>query len=99
MKELGLSEQELEKIYSVFLRHSEIKKVILFGSRAKGTSRPNSDIDLAVDGVVSDLQVEALAMELDELSLPYKFDVQSVVGIRNPALIEHVGRVGVEIYP
>ena len=98
MKNLGLNQQELAQILSIFRQHPEIIKVTLFGSRAKGISRLNSDIDLAVDGIISDLQIEALAMELDELSLPYKFDVKSVAGIRNPALSEHIARVGVEIY-
>ena len=98
MKKLGLNQQELDQIISIFRHHPEINKVILFGSRAKGISRLNSDIDLAVDGIVSDLQIETLAMELDELPLPYKFDVKSVAGIRNPALSEHIARVGVDIY-
>lgn len=99
MKDFGINQQELVKILTIFRHYPEINKVILFGSRAKGTSRPNSDIDLAVDGIISDLQIEALAMELDELSLPYKFDVQAITGIRNPALTDHIARVGVEIYP
>jgi predicted nucleotidyltransferase len=99
MKDIGINQQELANILSIFRNHPEIKKVILFGSRAKGTARPNSDIDLAVDGVSSSLQIEALAMELDELALPYKFDVQSLAGIRNSALADHIARVGVEIYP
>jgi predicted nucleotidyltransferase len=62
MKDLGLKQQELVKILSVFRLHPEIKKVVLFGSRAKGTSRPNSDIDLVVDGIISDLQIEVLGV-------------------------------------
>lgn len=99
MKNLGLNKQELTKILSVFNRHPEIIKVIIFGSRAKGTSRPNSDIDFAVDGISGDLHIESLAMELDELSLPYKFDVKSIATISNSALSEHIERVGVTIYP
>ncbi|KIQ93680.1 putative nucleotidyltransferase [Anoxybacillus thermarum] len=32
-----------------FQSEEEIQRVILFGSRAKGTARYNSDIDLCVD--------------------------------------------------
>ena len=94
-----VKQQELDKIISVFRRYSEINQVILFGSRAKGTAKVNSDIDLAVEGLGSNLQIEMLAMELDELSLPYKFDVKSVAGVSNPALKEHIARVGICIYP
>jgi predicted nucleotidyltransferase len=99
MKNFGLNKQELTKILSVFNRHPEIIRVMIFGSRAKGTSRPNSDIDFAVDGISGDLQVESLAMELDELSLPYKFEVKSIATISNRALRGHIERIGVTIYP
>lgn len=36
---------------SVFARHTEIDQVVLYGSRAKGTYRPGSDIDLALLGL------------------------------------------------
>lgn len=99
MKKLGLNKQELNRILSVFNRHPEIIKVMIFGSRAKGISRPNSDIDIAVEGISGDLQMESLAMELDELPLPYKFDVKSIATISNRSLREHIERVGVTIYP
>jgi predicted nucleotidyltransferase len=44
----GLSEEDISRIRSVFRRNSRIRQVILFGSRAKGTFRRGSDIDLAL---------------------------------------------------
>ena len=72
--------------------------MVLFGSRAKGTEKHNSDIDLAVFGVEEDLAIETILMELEELPLPYKFDVKSFNSIRNSALREHIKRVGIMIY-
>jgi predicted nucleotidyltransferase len=94
----GLSREELRAVRSVFARHSEISRVILFGSRAKGTFRNASDIDLAVSGAGDDRAVEALALELDELPLPYRFDLKSLERIRNPSLLDHIERVGTPIY-
>jgi len=94
----GINEEVHQLIATVFSRHPEITKVVLFGSRAKGTARPNSDIDLAVEGIKNQLQIEALALELDDLPLPYKFDVTSLAGISNTALREHINRVGLVIY-
>jgi hypothetical protein len=37
-------------------------------------------------------------MELDELPLPYRFDVKSLNSIRYLPLREHIMRVGVTIY-
>ncbi len=71
----GLSARELELLTSVFRRYPDIQKVALFGSRAKGTHRPESDVDLALWGGVDPLAGERIALDLDELPLPYRFDV------------------------
>jgi hypothetical protein len=57
--------------------------VTLFGSRAKGTASDRSDVDLAVRGDLTPLQAEAIAGELDELPLPYRFEVQPIARIRH----------------
>ncbi len=83
---------------SVFMRHADVERVVLFGSRAKGTARYNSDIDLAVEGVLDDLGIEALAMELDDLPLAYQFDVKALSSIHSAPLKRHIERVGHVIY-
>jgi predicted nucleotidyltransferase len=72
--------------------------VIVFGSRAKGNSTAASDIDLAVEGIDDPLQAEALAGELDELPLPYAFDVRALSAIQSRPLRQHIERVGVRVY-
>lgn len=94
-----LTEQELALVRGVFDRHPEVSAAILYGSRAKGTHRPSSDVDLAVVGDLTPLAAEAIAGELDELPLPYRFDVQPVARITHEPLREHIERVGICIYP
>jgi len=94
----GLSQNELSLIRSVFKRHKEVRRVVLYGSRAKGTARGNSDIDLAIYGVTSPLHIESLRLDLEDLPLPYHFDLQSGESISHLPLAEHIRRVGVEIY-
>jgi predicted nucleotidyltransferase len=94
----NLTGHELELIRGVLARHPEITGGILFGSRAKGSSGPGSDIDLALEGIENPLQAEAIASELDELPLPYHFDVKALAAIEYRPLLEHIGRVGVRIY-
>ena len=98
MKLEPLSQREVDLIQGVFRRHPEVVEVKLFGSRAKGTHSPRSDIDLVVRGNVNALQVEALAAELDELPLPCQFDVLSFDLIQFTPLREHIERVGQTIY-
>jgi predicted nucleotidyltransferase len=95
---MGLTGRELESFASIFRRHPEVERVCLFGSRAKGGYRPESDVDLAVWGGLTPWGVESLAGELDELPTPYLFDVKKYETIRLPALREHIDRVGVELY-
>lgn len=98
MKDIGLAPQEIDLMRGVFRRFPAISEVTLYGSRAKGTYRPESDIDLALVGVDDDVQAEAVADELDELPLPYRFDVKAYGGIKYGPLREHIARVGVSLY-
>jgi len=64
---------ELELVLSVLRQHPEIESAILFGSRAKGTHSERSDVDMALTGSLGALGAEAIAAELEELPLPYRF--------------------------
>ena len=94
----GLTHREINLLCTVFRCVPDIYKVVLFGSRAKGTHRPESDIDLALMGVNDSLKIEAIAEALESLPIPYRFDVKSYDGIRSPLLRAHIKRVGVFIY-
>ncbi|HNR36329.1 MAG TPA: nucleotidyltransferase domain-containing protein [Candidatus Hydrogenedentes bacterium] len=95
----ALKLDEIDLLRVVFRRHPEIEAVKLFGSRAKGVHRPYSDVDLAIWGDVDALRAEAIAGELDELPLPYRFDVMPFASIRLEPLREHIERVGILLYP
>ncbi len=94
----GLTERELNLIRDVLERHTEITGAVLFGSRAKGCASPGSDIDLALEGIDDPLQAEAIAAELEELPLPYRFDVRALSATRHLELREHIECVGVRIH-
>lgn len=95
----ALLPSEISQLRAVFRRHPEITAVKLFGSRAKGTHQPYSDVDLALWGVVDTLRAESIAAELDELPLPYRYDVKPFEAIKLRSLREHIERVGITIFP
>ncbi len=97
-RQSALSSRERELIRDVLSRHRAITGAVLFGSRAKGVASASSDIDLALEGIDDPLEAEAVASELDELPLPYRFDVKALAAIEYPPLREHIARVGVRIY-
>jgi predicted nucleotidyltransferase len=94
----GLTPHELSLVRSVLTRQPLVTGAILFGSRAKGTAAAASDIDLALEGIEDGLQAEAVASELDELPLPYHFDVKALASIRNKSLRDHIERVGIRLF-
>lgn len=99
MKAPPLGAGELDLVRAVFRRHPEVASATLFGSRAKGTHSERSDVDIAVIGEVTPLRAEAIAAQLDELPLPYRFEVQPLDHIHYRPLLEHIKRVGIVIYP
>jgi len=84
---------------AVFSRWPGVEQVILYGSRAKGTYRDGSDIDLTIIGdTLTQSHMLKIANELDDLALPYKIDLSLQRQIEDNALLEHIKRVGVVFY-
>ena len=98
MNAFALAQTELDLIRGVFKRHPSVTAAYLFGSRAKATAIVSSDIDLALEGITDPLQAEAIASDLDELPLPYNFDVVALSTVKSAQLRDHIARVGVRIY-
>ena len=71
----------------------------MYGSRAKGNYRPGSDIDLTLKGRGINLeQLNAISNDLDDLLLPYTFDLSIFHHITNRELLGHIERVGKVFY-
>ena len=94
----GLKELTIHQINEVFSRYSDIDKAVIYGSRAKGNYRNGSDIDITLFGQLSHNQLNRIATELDNLSLPYSIDLSLYQYIDSPDLIDHVNRVGKIFY-
>jgi predicted nucleotidyltransferase len=95
----GLDARAHELICKVLQHHPKVQQAKLFGSRAKGSHKPSSDIDLALIGPLDLLEAETVRSDLDELPLPFHFDVLAWDTLPPGSLREHIERVGVFIYP
>lgn len=99
MDNTGLTNSDIEKIKAVLASYPAIKRVILYGSRAMGNYKPHSDIDFTLEGDDITLSIQqALENELDDLLLPWRFDVSVYNKLSNPDLINHINRVGKVFY-
>lgn len=98
MADFGLTRQEQELIRGTLARHPGVVEARIFGSRAMGRERPNSDVDLAVWGDLDTGEVVRLHAELDDLPLPYLFDLKRYDSIEYQPLKDHIQRVGQLLY-
>lgn len=95
----GLQNAEINPIIEVLSQNGRITQIILFGSRAKGTFTVGSDVDIALKGSELNLSdVLEAAVNLDELLLPYKFDLVIYDRIKELSLREHIDRVGMVLF-
>ena len=90
----NIPDKVLKDIISI-AEKCDIEKIILFGSRAKGTHKERSDIDIAVSGVV---QFSALQEEIGNLPTLFSVDIVNLDTCTNPLLQEDIRNYGKKIY-
>lgn len=92
----GLPESAIVSLRKVLESHPNVQEATLYGSRAMGTFRNNSDIDLTLHGEEIDWQeFLTIEREIDDLLLPWKVDLSIYHQIDNEELREHIQRMGV----
>jgi len=91
----GLPANAITALCSVLRQYPSVENAIVYGSRAKGNFRPGSDLDLTLEGqelTFTDLM--RIDTALDDLMLPWKIDLSLRAHIDDPALLDHIERVG-----
>ena len=89
--------EELYRQLAGLARRYGARRLILFGSRARGDNRYNSDIDLAVYGMPEKAQA-SFWMDCEELPTLLKLDIVHIEPGMNPAFLENIKRDGVTLY-
>ncbi|AKS38597.1 DNA polymerase III subunit beta [Anoxybacillus gonensis] len=95
MTTYGISRNVFERLLAYFRSEEEIQRVVLFGSRAKGTARYNSDIDLCID--YTGKQKWKVIDAIDEIVGIYSFDVLFFDSL-NKEIARQIDRDGIVIY-
>ncbi len=92
-----MNDERVKKVYREIYkicRDHDAERILLFGSRAKGTALPRSDIDIAVYGV-SDLG--ALKEDIYNIRTLYTIDIVGMDNCTDERLIRDIEQYGREI--
>lgn len=89
-EDIGLTNEEMQKLIAVLSAQPNIEKAIVYGSRAKGTNRKFSDVDLTLVGKnLSHSDLNQIALKIDDLLLPYEFDLSLYSSLTNKNLLAY----------
>ena len=100
MNTFGITEKSYRLIQDALQQFSEIEKVYIYGSRARGDYRNGSDIDLALLGEKVNTQTAFKLRVLlnEELPVPYYIDVVCYPDLKQSLLKSEIDRDGKEFY-
>ncbi len=90
----------MEKLYQQLAdlaRQHQARRLVLFGSRARGDHHPRSDVDLAVYGMPTD-QRAAFWLAAEELPTLLKLDIVHISPDMEPAFLKNIEKDGVTLY-
>ena len=82
---------------AVLARRYGAKRLVLFGSRARGDNRERSDIDLAVYGMPQANQ-SAFWLDAEELPTLLKLDIVHIIPSMDPNFLRNIEKDGVTLY-
>ena len=95
----GLDESEQRELCGIFASIPEIEEVVIYGSRARGSHRPTSDIDITLKGEgLTEAHLSLLDDRLYYSSLPYLTDTSIFDRLRNPDFVANIRRDGKTLY-
>lgn len=88
--------EELYDRLAELARRYGARRLVLYGSRARGDHRYNSDVDLAVYGMPEENE-GAFGMDCDELPTLLKLDIVQIREGMNPAFLANIEKDGVTL--
>lgn len=92
----GLSDEIMLSLINVLKSYPCVDRAVIFGSRARGDHKYNSDIDLAVYAA-GELPPE-IWLALDEAAGIYKIDVVDMGSLYNEKFRAKITQQGIEVF-
>ena len=97
--EFGLTDQQLNEIIGIVSQYTEIQEAIIFGSRADGTNKNASDVDIVIKSNNAKFEyIGRLLSDSEESNLPFFVDVVDYYSVNSEILRKHIDLYGVIFY-
>lgn len=95
MTDNGLTGNQQNTLLKILCSNPKVEAIWLFGSRAMGNYRANSDIDIALSGhqLTTD-DIASITDQIEQTTIPYHVDILVTHRIKNSALLEHIEKYG-----
>lgn len=91
----GLPQDACDQLLQEICRQPQVKRVVLYGSRALDRHRAGSDVDLCLEAPTLNLgELMELGAKIDDLLLPWRIDLQLNHMIQHEGLRDHIERAG-----
>lgn len=100
MPKFGLDEKVIESIVDIFKKYEQVERAVIYGSRARGDYRKNSDIDIALFGDELTFSINTkIFYDIDDLYWVYKIDLVNMNSLKeDDKFKQNILKEGVEIY-
>ena len=92
----GLSNKLLNELKKIEIKIN--KKIVIFGSRARGDYKENSDIDIAIMEKVSQDEKYEIMNEFDKIDSELKIDLIFIQNIENKNFLDSIKREGKQLW-
>ena len=98
-EKIGLKKILFENIIKTITGYKDIRKIVVFGSRARSDYKFNSDIDLALfSDELNSTDINIIKNNLEELHTALKFDVVAYRLILKETLRNNIVNKGITVY-
>lgn len=99
MNHFGLKAEQFDILSNIFGSNPNVHSIYIYGSRAMGTNKDRSDVDLVLmDKNIDRFSLGNLIFEINNSDFPFTVDIQNFNTLKNPDLIKHIQTYGKLFY-
>ena len=91
----GLSDEIINKIKNVGIKNNV--EIYIFGSRARGDYKYNSDIDIVIKEYIMQDKEYRVLDDIDKIDTEYKIDVVFIQNVKNKEFLNSIEKESIKL--